>query len=169
MTTSSWQKEKWEGNFWQKQLIKWDNGIEARKCKLFSMTIGITTAGAQHLLWLWLMRETKPVRNSSWMTLYSMLRNYKITFTQMERQNFLNFIYLFICFTFWLCSMWDLISLTRDWTCALCSRSTVLATGPSRKSPRYFRKTFLMEMLAFITKKWWSQGEEFTCKCLQEL
>ena len=28
-----------------------------------------------------------------------------------------------------------------------------------------------MEMLSFIAKKWWSQGEEFTCNCLslQEL
>ena len=39
--------------------------------------------------------------------------------------------------------LWDLNSLTRDWTHASCTGSTVLTTGPPKKSSDYFRITGL--------------------------
>ena len=44
------------------------------------------------------------------------------------------FVCLFVCFSFFGCSMQDLCSPPRDWTCTPCSRSTVLTTGSPGKS-----------------------------------
>ena len=45
-----------------------------------------------------------------------------------------------------LCGMWDLSSLTKDWTWTLCIRSTELTTGPQRRTTFPFFKfpTFVL-------------------------
>ena len=47
------------------------------------------------------------------------------------------FAFFLLIFIFWMCSMWDLSSPTRDQTCARCLRSTVVNIGPPGKSLFY--------------------------------